>query len=437
MFSFHKPKVYRSSAGCCICKAKSSSSRFTDSKKYENDFVECFQLTVSRKGEICNACVLLVKRFKRLPPGSDRHWGHVVDARIGPGLKSITKFKQKKKKSSAISISTASSLFMSQKIRKLFKKNIGVNKQHTIKDGSSDEGSLPEYDGDIDKFYYDERSDLSNFTYNKLVSRSLRKSKYPKKNLIAQPCVSPIDNDVWVEKQSCCGLVYESSIHNAVIIDLESYNPCSQHTIMKQLTEPVDAGNSLNKVLLLKQITSAPIIISSNNLNYTVLSSKSISDESIERCNIPLKKFNIFPSVQQKPVISNLKNIYDNADYLKKDKIIANEVWIENNVKNEIVCAIKTPGTHKKPILIKNLVKICTDKYHKQKIDLTDHINGKLINDNSSDSGYEESQSAQDTTQVNPLCLSAKGTRAVRINRNECLLNIPIMFNDADSLGRQ
>lgn len=24
MFSFHKPKVYRSTAGCCICKAKSS-----------------------------------------------------------------------------------------------------------------------------------------------------------------------------------------------------------------------------------------------------------------------------------------------------------------------------------------------------------------------------------------------------------------------------
>lgn len=96
MFSFHKPKVYRSTQGCCICKAKSSSSRFTDSKKYELDFIECFQLETPRKGEICNACVLLVKRFKRLPPGSERHWGHVVDARVGPGLKSMTKFKKRK-----------------------------------------------------------------------------------------------------------------------------------------------------------------------------------------------------------------------------------------------------------------------------------------------------------------------------------------------------
>lgn len=77
MFSFHKPKVYRSSQGCCICKAKSSSSRFTDSKKYEMDFRACFQLHEERRGEICNACVLLVKRFKRLPQGHRRHWSHV------------------------------------------------------------------------------------------------------------------------------------------------------------------------------------------------------------------------------------------------------------------------------------------------------------------------------------------------------------------------
>ncbi|XP_043256762.1 uncharacterized protein LOC122399831 isoform X1 [Colletes gigas] len=98
MFSFHKPKVYRSSTGCCICKAKSSSSRFTDSKKYEDDFMECFQLEERRTGEICNACVLLVKRWKKLPAGSNRNWRHVVDARAGPGIKSLTKFKSKNKK---------------------------------------------------------------------------------------------------------------------------------------------------------------------------------------------------------------------------------------------------------------------------------------------------------------------------------------------------
>lgn len=42
MFGFHKPKMYRSLNGCCICRAKSSSSRFTDSKRYERDFQSCF-----------------------------------------------------------------------------------------------------------------------------------------------------------------------------------------------------------------------------------------------------------------------------------------------------------------------------------------------------------------------------------------------------------
>ena len=89
MFSFHKPKIYRSIAGCCICKAKSSSSRFTDSKKYEPEFDRCFRTPEKRSGEICNACVLLVKRWKKLPPGTQRDWRHVVDARAGPGTKSI------------------------------------------------------------------------------------------------------------------------------------------------------------------------------------------------------------------------------------------------------------------------------------------------------------------------------------------------------------
>ena len=111
MFSFHKPKIYRSLSGCCICRAKSSSSRFTDSKKYEPEFQKCFRIIERRSGEICNACVLLViksnldhlfttntfnplidtkvKRWKKLPSNTTRDWHHVVDARAGPGTKSI------------------------------------------------------------------------------------------------------------------------------------------------------------------------------------------------------------------------------------------------------------------------------------------------------------------------------------------------------------
>ncbi|KAJ3612128.1 hypothetical protein NHX12_020405 [Muraenolepis orangiensis] len=34
--------MYRSADGCCICRAKSSSSRFTHSQRYQRDFKSCF-----------------------------------------------------------------------------------------------------------------------------------------------------------------------------------------------------------------------------------------------------------------------------------------------------------------------------------------------------------------------------------------------------------
>jgi hypothetical protein len=39
--------------------------------------MDCFKLHERRSGEICNACVLLVKRWKKLPAGSERNWRHV------------------------------------------------------------------------------------------------------------------------------------------------------------------------------------------------------------------------------------------------------------------------------------------------------------------------------------------------------------------------
>ena len=37
------------------------------------------RLSEDRVGDICNACVLLVKRWKKLPHGSKKNWNHVSD----------------------------------------------------------------------------------------------------------------------------------------------------------------------------------------------------------------------------------------------------------------------------------------------------------------------------------------------------------------------
>lgn len=99
MSSYHKPRVFRSNDGCCICKAKSSSSRFTDSGKYENAFSQCFKLEENhkRQGDICNACVLIVKRWRVLPKDTEKDWHHVVDSRVGPGGSKVT-FRNVKRK---------------------------------------------------------------------------------------------------------------------------------------------------------------------------------------------------------------------------------------------------------------------------------------------------------------------------------------------------
>ncbi|CAL8116082.1 unnamed protein product [Orchesella dallaii] len=133
MFSFHKPRIYRSASGCCICRAKSSSSRFTDSRRYEGDFYACFKLGECRTGDICNACVLLVKRWKKLPKGSQRNWHHVVDARAGHGSKPMSKLNKVKKPTASIggiAKVKATSIDLSDKMRNVMKKHMSPSETY-------------------------------------------------------------------------------------------------------------------------------------------------------------------------------------------------------------------------------------------------------------------------------------------------------------------
>jgi len=188
MSSFHKPKIYRSPAGCCICRAKSSSSRFTDSKKYEEDFLQCFQLDQTRIGEICNACVLLVKRWKKLPKGSIRHWAHVVDARAGPGTKSMNKCKKR-------DVSNHQ-----EDLTKVRKKHVYKRKKKKI---------INRVDSPLT--FSDDASDV--------VETTVLKEK-------AAPTSSFVDLTYWKRKDICCGMIYVG-LGGEVMIDHKTFTPCS------------------------------------------------------------------------------------------------------------------------------------------------------------------------------------------------------------------
>ncbi|XP_071550645.1 SIN3-HDAC complex-associated factor [Panulirus ornatus] len=232
MFSFHKPKVYRSTTGCCICKAKSSSSRFTDSKKYEDDFVDCFNLKERRSGEICNACVLLVKRWKKLPKGTDRNWHHVVDARAGPGTKSLTKFKSKKLKKNVDNPDKP----IKEKIKKKHRyvRKVGretspgaLSDDIAVGDERLSEGSGPSVPGSLAPSPYPSpypSEDDADSQDRTLVSSGAVKRKM---TTPAQYQLSSfVDLSYWKQEKVCCGLIFRGDC-GEVLIDPRFFHPCS------------------------------------------------------------------------------------------------------------------------------------------------------------------------------------------------------------------
>ncbi|XP_061386680.1 serine-rich adhesin for platelets [Musca vetustissima] len=307
MFNFHKPRTYRSAEGCCICRAKSSSSRFTDSRKYERDTMQCFDLKYPRTGEICNACVLLVKRYKRLPVGSKRNWSHVVDARAGPGSSKIqTKYKSDRgtsrsssshQSSNSSSNSGAnSSSYMPEKYSKIFKKTKKIKDSSTHKPRKSSSNgwslsaagthSLPTTPDSLDSDYEDSRlhgslsgtggsggvggllggtvvqfqtqTRASAFRaqvaaearrrYLKLGSKR-RKCLPPRKNRRSNAHESTInffdEEEEWHAKQTCCGVLYECpALGGALILDVDNYKPCEKH---QNLNVAVTAANEETK----------------------------------------------------------------------------------------------------------------------------------------------------------------------------------------------
>ncbi|KAG9331814.1 hypothetical protein JZ751_016968 [Albula glossodonta] len=191
MFGFHKSKIYRSNEGCCICKTKSSSSRFTDSSRYEENFRLCFGLAEDRVGDICNACVLLVKRWKKLPLGSKKNWSHVVDARAGPGFK-LTKPKKVKSSDG--------------------KKKSKLKKLHKLKRQNSDAHSTTSSTSPSQSPSYSNQSDDG--------------SDIESKQRRSTPSVfSFLDLSYWKRQKVCCGIVYKGRF-GEVIIDPRLFKPC-------------------------------------------------------------------------------------------------------------------------------------------------------------------------------------------------------------------
>ncbi|KAM5169856.1 SIN3-HDAC complex-associated factor [Mantella aurantiaca] len=200
MIGFYKPKTYRSSRGCCICKAKSSSSRFTDSKRYEDDFQNCFGLHEGRAGDICNACVLLVKRWKKLPSGSKKNWNHVVDARGGPNLKAL-RIRPKGIRRLAAR-------------RNQIKKNLSSHYSGAHSTASS---ASPTHSSSCSN-HSDTDTDIE------IRTAPSRSSHF-----------SFLDPTYWKRQKVCCGIIYKGR-YGEILIDAQQYKPCCSNKKTEETT---------------------------------------------------------------------------------------------------------------------------------------------------------------------------------------------------------
>ncbi|KAM3587450.1 uncharacterized protein V6R79_005835 [Siganus canaliculatus] len=180
--------------GCCICRAKSSSSRFTDSKRYESDFKSCFGLGELRCGDICNACVLLVKRWKKLPAGSKKNWNHVVDAKAGSSVKAMLRMKKTMKK----------------KLRPTQISRV----QSELKRNNSDAHSTTSSASPAQSPTYSNQSDEGSDT-------EISPEPTPSQ------AFSFLDLSYWKRQKVCCGIIYKGRF-GEVLIDPHLYKPCCQ-----------------------------------------------------------------------------------------------------------------------------------------------------------------------------------------------------------------
>ncbi|KAJ6639681.1 SIN3-HDAC complex-associated factor, partial [Pseudolycoriella hygida] len=401
MFSFHKPKVYRSTQGCCICKAKSSSSRFTDSKKYETDFIECFQLKTPRKGEICNACVLLVKRFKRLPPGSDRNWGHVVDARVGPGLKSMTKFKKRKEEQmlqqqngngkapvSVPSQNVKPSSSVSERFGKIFKKtkkkkileteNRDVSPSSDENSSPSSPSSIPTDSENVSMDLDDDLDNDNNRTNDRRYKKYQRKGYRPMKNR-RHIVASIIDEECWMKVKTCCGFVYENKLFPAVLLDIDSISMCPLH---KGVSDPT---KQMVKTLIdtsqqIAQIDAFNTQVQEMYANNAAHKYYGYAPKSSILVRNDLRQINLINN-------TNMKNRHKLNQLLESNNQIStiSYDYMRNLRAGKIAKLLMKPKSN----VMKDIVDAANSGAAAD--ELLNEVLGPKMNENSSDSGYDES----------------------------------------------
>lgn len=233
------------------------------------------KLNEDRKGEICNACVLLVKRWKKLPVGSQRNWEHVVDARAGHGSKPLSKINKVKKNKLKlkpikgklkqeiitddrennfdIPIETAERMKKKLYIPKINRKRVsspsGFSDDIQLECLSSGSGSyhsspIPsplnvEVDEDSSSNCISSSQMLNNNNNKGESGQSRTKRRRgkvpPQKNRSSMS--SFLDLTFWKREKTCCGIIFKGPF-GEILLDRRYLNPCCRSNPSSLLPSP-------------------------------------------------------------------------------------------------------------------------------------------------------------------------------------------------------
>lgn len=363
----------------------------------------------------------------------------VVDARIGPGIKSMTKFKKRKEEqlqsqngstefagqSSTNAQNIRNNNSMAERFGKIFKKK---KKTTTITTRSCDENIHPASpsssstsDNDDNRMSDDALDRLDNLECDEEMiddemggpRRTQRKQKNPIKNRsnMVLSATHVLDTDMWEQRKTCCGMLYENKKLGAILLETNEYSmaTCSVHA--KKL--PLITSTKKDELMKL------PTAIKSLPLKKQHFLRQSIIESAP-------------PAIAQMPIEQSAPIDYSKPTATDSARILNHSLHKIRNDAGKV-----TKKTPKKKLAelnaAKNLIKLCTstltapnfaapngieNKYREQNA-ANEHNENKNItnmvcpmtesttaatpkyNDNSSDSGYDES--LHDATQLNQI----------------------------------
>lgn len=344
-----------------------------------------------------------------------------MDARIGPGIKSMNKFKKRKEEQqngtivgyarefagqsetnvqnmkNGICLPERFGHFTKKTKKKQNKETATVVVAVTQIESESDENSEPNTQCEIEMRLHDDDAIIigtilpEHFKRQPIGSNSIgkirrRKSYRPLKNCNQHfnHSMSVIDQDVWIKVKSCCGYVYENPTIGALLIDLMNLTPhgCAvhkreAHTTMKAPNVSVVVAQPPNKMLK----------------------------------SLPLKKQHTLG----KRYIEQTEQIETDARTIDINAIANNKLPLKLKAANANAQKIK-PETTNNANSIKAMAKPCADKLQmklnsnggnqnemtaKKSNKLIDVLSVTKFSDNSSDSGYDET--LHDTAQLNQI----------------------------------